>query len=130
MPVKLADAAEEIYTGLLDLTREGGPGNFMVLSAGDVYVQFAGSPGNPKVLCESISNEYLPEKLRMTKVGLEKLKKMGFVLGGEKIQNFSRTYEVTTEDHAQKLAKTAIKILKEVYRLKPVSELQIEVSLE
>ena len=38
----------------------------MVVSSGDIYVQFAGSPGNPQVLCESISNEYLPKKLKMS----------------------------------------------------------------
>ena len=128
--MKLADAAGEIYSGLLDLTREGGPGNFMVVSAGDIYVQFAGSPGNPQVLCESISNEYLPKKLQMSKTDVQKLKKLGFALGGDKIQNFSRTYEITNEDQARELAEATLRILKEIYGLQPAAELQIELSLE
>jgi len=128
--LKLADAAGEIYSGLLDLTREGGPGNFMVVSAGDIYVQFAGSPGNPQVLCESISNEYLPKKLQMSKTDVQKLKKLGFALGGDKIQNFSRTYEITNEDQARELAEATLRILKEIYGLQPAAELQIELSLE
>ena len=128
--MKLADAAGEISSGLLDLTREGGPGNFMVVSSGDIYVQFAGSPGNPQVVCESISNEYLPKTLKMSRDAIDWLEEFGFVLGGDEIENFSRSYEITTEDHAREVAETAIRILKEVYALPKSAEVQIELSLE
>ena len=128
--MKLSDAAGEIYSGLLDLMSEGGPGNFMVVSSGDVYVQFAGSPGNPKILCESISNEYLPQKSKMSKKDIETLKKLGFVLGGDQIENFSRSYEIPTEEQARELADVTVRILKEVYGVAPDGEVQIELSLE
>jgi hypothetical protein len=128
--LKLADAAGEICSGLLDLTREGGPGNFMVVSCGDVYVQFAGSPGNPQVLCESISGKYLPKKLKISGVALKKkLKTLGFALGGE-IETFSRAYEVMTEKQARELAKLAVKILQDAYGVAKDGEVQIELSLE
>ena len=126
----MADAAGEIASGLLDLTREGGPGNFMVVSSGDIYVQFAGSPGNPQVVCESISNEYLPKTLKMSRESIDRLQEFGFVLGGDEIENFSRSYEITTEDHAREVAETTIQILKEVYALPKSAEVQIELSLE
>jgi hypothetical protein len=128
--LKLSDAAGEIYSGLLDLMSEGGPGNFMVVSSGDVYVQFAGSPGNPKILCESISNEYLPQKSKMSKKDIETLKKLGFVLGGDQIENFSRSYEIPTEEQARELADVTVKILKDVYGVAADGEVQIELSLE
>ena len=128
--MKLSDAAGEIYSGLLDLMSEGGPGNFMVVSSGDVYVQFAGSPGNPKILCESISNEYLPQKSKMSKKDIETLKKLGFVLGGDQIENFSRSYEIPTEEQARELADVAVHILKDVYGVAADGEVQIELSLE
>jgi hypothetical protein len=128
--LKLSDAAGEIYSGLLDLMSEGGPGNFMVVSAGDVYVQFAGSPGNPKILCESISNEYLPQKSKMSKKDIETLKKLGFVLGGDQIENFSRSYEIPTEAQARELADVTVGILKDVYGVALDGEVQIELSLE
>lgn len=128
--MKLADAAGEISSGLLDLTREGGPGNFMVISSGDIYVQFAGSPGNPQVVCESISNEYLPKTLKMSRDAIDRLQEFGFVLVGDEIENFSRSYEITTEDHAREVAETAIQILKEVYALPKSADVQIELSLE
>lgn len=128
--MKLADAAGEICSGLLDLTQEGGPGNFMVVSCGDVYVQFAGSPGNPQVLCESISGKYLPKKLKISSVALKKkLKTLGFALGGE-IETFSRAYEVMTEKQARELAKLAVKILQDAYGVGKDGEVQIELSLE
>ena len=128
--MKLADAAGEIASGLLDLTREGGPGNFMVVSSGDIYVQFAGSPGNPQVVCESISNEYLPKTQKMSRDAIDRLQEFGFVLGGDEIENFSRSYEIITEDHAREVAETAVRILKEVYALPKSAEVQIELSLE
>ena len=128
--MKLKDAEEEIYSGLLDLTREGGPGNFMVISAGDIYVQFAGSPGNPQVVCESIANEYLPKKLKMSAAAVQKLKRFGFKLGGVDIKNFSHTFALSTEDQARELAKLTRRILKEIYAVEPTAEVQIELSLE
>ena len=128
--MKLSDATGEIYSGLLDLMSEGGPGNFMVVSSGDVYVQFAGSPGNPKILCESISNEYLPQKSKMSKKDMETLKKLGFVLGGDQIENFSRSYEIPTEEQARELADVTVRILKNVYGVAADGEVQIELSLE
>jgi hypothetical protein len=128
--LKLKDAEEEIYSGLLDLTREGGPGNFMVISAGDIYVQFAGSPGNPQVVCESIANEYLPKPLKMSAAAVQKLKKLGFKLGGDDIKNFSQAFPLSTEEEARKLAKLTKRILKEIYAVELAAEVQIELSIE
>jgi hypothetical protein len=128
--LKLRDAEEEIFSGLLDLTREGGPGNFLVIEAGDVYVQFAGEPGSPLVRCESISNQYLPDKLKIFPEAIEKLKKLGFDLGGDEIENFSRTYEVSTEDQARELAQSTLRILAEIYGVTPAAEVDITLSLE
>jgi hypothetical protein len=128
--LKLKDAEEEICSGLLDLTREGGPGNFMVVSSGDIYVQFAGSPGNPQVVCESIANEYLPKKLKMSAAAVKKLKKFGFTLGGDDIKNFSHTFALSTEDEARELAQLTSRILEEIYAVEPTADVQIELSLE
>jgi hypothetical protein len=128
--LKLGDAAGEIYSGLLDLMSEGGPGNFMVVCCGEIYVQFAGSPGNPQILCESISNEYLPQKSKMPPEAIEKLKSFGFALGGGEVENFSRTYEIPTEEQARELAQLTLRILQEVYGVAPGADARIELSLE
>ena len=102
----------------------------MVVSHGDIYVQFAGNPGNPQVVCESVSGKHLPKKLKISTVALKKkLKSLGFKLGGE-VETFSRACEVMTEEQAEEVAKLAVKVLREAYGVAKDAELQIEVSLE
>ena len=128
--MKLSDAAGEISSGLLDLTRDGGTGNYLVVSAGEIYVQFEGSPGNPQVVCESISNEYLADDLKVPPKAIKKLEKLGFALSGDEFKNFSRTYKIANQKQARALAALTLRILEEVYGLSPKDEVHIELSLE
>ena len=126
----LSDAEEEISSSLLTLTSEGGPGSFLVVSAGEIYIQFAGNVGNQRLRCESISNQYLSDKLKMSPSAMDRLKSLGFSLGGDPIENFSRTYDLPTDDYATGLAQLTLKILTEVYRVAPTAEVEVHLSLE
>jgi len=126
----LTDALEQISSSLLTLTSEGGPGSFLVISAGEIYIQFAGNVGNQRLRCESISNQYLPDKLQMSAACVEKLESLGFVLGGDPIENFSRTYDLPTDDYADGLARLTARILTEVYGVAPTAEVEVHLSLE
>jgi hypothetical protein len=126
----LSDAEEEIGSSLLALTTEGGPGSFLVISSGEVYIQFAGNVGNQRLRCESISNQYLPDKLKISAAGADRLKSLGFVLGGEPIEVFSRTYDLPTDDYAAGIAQLSLRILTEVYGLAPTAEIEVHLSLE
>lgn len=126
----LTDAEQEICSGLLALTSEGGPGSFLVVSAGEVYVQFAGNVGNQRLRCEAISNQYLPEKQKMPPEAEDRLRHLGFSLGGEPIEVFSRTYDLPTDDYAAGIAQLTLRILTEVYGVQPASEIEVHLSLE
>ena len=126
----LSDAEEEIGSSLLALTTEGGPGSFLVISSGEVYIQFAGNVGNQRLRCESISNQYLPDKLKISAAGADRLKSLGFLLGGDPIEVFSRTYDLPTDDYAAGLAQLTLRILTEVYGLAPTAEVEVHLSLE
>jgi hypothetical protein len=126
----LADAEEEISSSLLSLTSEGGPGSFLVVSSGEIYVQFAGNVGNQRLRCEAISNQYLSDDLKLTSAGLDKLKDLGFILGGDPIENFSRTYDLPIDDYANGLAHLVLRILIEVYGVAPTAEVDVHLSLE
>lgn len=126
----LSDAEEEISSSLLTLTSEGGPGSFLVVSAGEIYIQFAGNVGNQRLRCESISNQYLSDKLKMSPAAMDRLKSLGFSLGGDPIENFSRTYDLPTDDYATGLAQLTLRILTEVYGVTPTAEVEVHLSLE
>jgi len=126
----ITDAEQEIASSILSLTSEGGPGSFLVVSSGEVYIQFAGNVGNQRLRCETISNQYLPDKLKISAAGLARLKSLGFVLGGEPIENFSRTYDLPTDDYATGLAQLTLRILTEVYAVSPTAEVEVHLSLE
>ena len=126
----ITDAEQEIASSILSLTSEGGPGSFLVVSSGEVYIQFAGNVGNQRLRCETISNQYLPDKLKISATGLARLKSLGFVLGGEPIENFSRTYDLPTDDYAAGLAQLTLRILTEVYGVSPTAEVEVHLSLE
>ena len=126
----LTDAEEEISSCLLSLTSEGGPGSFLVISSGEVYIQFAGNVGNQRLRCEAISNQYLSDKVKMSSAAMDRLKSLGFVLGGDPIEVFTRTYDLPTDDYATGLAQLTLRILKEVYGVAPVAEVEVHLSLE
>lgn len=126
----VANAEEEIASNILDLTSEGGPGSFLVVSSGEVYIQFAGNVGNQRLRCESISNQYLPDKSKISDGGIDRLKSLGFVLGGNPIETFSRTYDLPTDDYATGLAQLTLRILTEVYGVPSTAEVEVHLSLE
>ncbi len=126
----LTDAEEEISSGLLALTLEGGPGSFLVISSGEIYIQFAGNVGNQRLRCEAISNQYLSGNLKISAAASDKLKSLGFVLGGDPIESFSRTYDLPTDDYATGLAQLTMRILTEVYGVAPTAEVEVHLSLE
>ncbi len=126
----LTDAEEQISSSLLALTSEGGRGSFLVVSSGEIYVQFAGSVGNQRLRCEAISNQYLSDHLKISPEAENKLKTLGFVLGGDPIENFSRTYDLPTDDYASGLAQLTLRILTEVYGVAPTAEIEVHLSIE
>jgi hypothetical protein len=126
----LSDAEEEISSSLLALTSEGGAGSFLVVSSGEIYIQFAGNVGNQRLRCEAISNQYLSDGQQILPAGLDRLKSLGFVLGGEPIESFSRTYDLPTDDYASGLAQLTVRILAEVYGVAPTAEVEVHLSLE
>jgi hypothetical protein len=126
----LRDAEEEISSSLLALTTEGGPGSFLVVSSGEIYIQFSGNVGNQRLRCEAISNQYLSDSLQILPAGLDKLKSLGFVLGGEPIESFSRTYDLPTDDYASGLAQLTLRILAEIYGVAPTAEVEVHLSIE
>jgi hypothetical protein len=73
------DIKEQIVSGLRKLRTEGESGSFMIVSAGDVYVQFAGAHGSTQVECQAVGNSYLPAKRQLDASKIAELERFELV---------------------------------------------------
>ena len=123
------DAEAVIERNLKKLTTDGGSGNFMIVSAGGVYVQFAGSRGSSQVRCEAVGNDYLDRQDRLAPEKIDELDKLHFDLE-EEPANFVREFEVASEEQARELARLCLDILERIYGCARTSSVNIELELE
>jgi len=127
--IRLADAEEAIGSRLVDLVTEGGDGNFLIVSVGDAYVQFAGERGNSTIRCEAVSNHHLPAGRRLDDQREQVLAAVGFVLpmdGG----NYECVFEITDDGALRRVARATVEILRDVYRCRPDREVRLDLRLE
>lgn len=90
--------------------------SFLIISPkgnGDVYAQFL-PLSQEELYCETVSNEFLPEKLQLNSQKISQLKKLGFELGEEDV-NFHRDFEVDNDTAIEELSKLVLKIFVEIY---------------
>lgn len=120
---------EQLIHNLRRLITEGGESNFLIVSVGDVYVQFAASHGDKEVYCEAVSNEFLPHGLQLTEDKVSQLRELGFEEPGAS-PNFSRTFDVAEEAGLRELAQLTRYILSNVYGCAAQSRLRFELVLE
>ena len=128
------DDEEPLVHNLSQLITEGGDGNFLIVSVGNVYIQFAGSRGATSVDCEAVSNQFLPEELQLTEHALSQLRGLGFEVPVEAPvkpswrnlwgllavttpppPNYSRTFDAADEPAVREIARTTLSILSDVY---------------
>jgi hypothetical protein len=121
-------ALEQIAAGLWGLANEGGDGNFLIVAAGDVYVQFAGEKGKPEIDAEAVGAEYLA-KPGLQSAQVDTLRKLGYELA-EGDANYSRKFAMRTRDDAQAVARTGLDILQRVYGVRRGATLELQLTLE
>ena len=123
------DAEAVIERNLKKFTTDGGSGNFMIVSAGGIYVQFAGSRGSSQIQCEAVGNDYLDHQHRLPPERVDELEKLRFDLQDEPA-NFVRELEVASEEQARELARLGLGILERIYGCARNSPVNIELTLE
>ena len=124
----LQASSPEIAQALRSLIAEGGRGNFAIVSAGGAYLQFAAARGDTSILCEAVSNEYLPERQHLGLDQINDLKWRGFDVSEG--ANFSRRFELAGLQETAKLAAMAVEILEQVYKCGGSAAVEIELVLE
>lgn len=123
------DAEAAIGRDLQRLTTDGGSGNFMIVSVGDTYIQFAGSRGSSQINCEAVGNDYLDRQHRVPPEKIDELEKLHFDLQDEPA-NFVREFAVATEEQTREIARLALDILERIYGCARTSAVNIELTLE
>jgi len=120
---------EQLVHNLRRLIKEGGESNFLIVSVGEVYVQFAASRGDKEMYCEAVSNEFLPPELQLAEDKIVQLQGLDFEEPGAS-PNFSRTFDVAEETALRELAHLTHHILSNVYGCAAQSKLQFELVLQ
>src|SRR5690242_8750206 len=113
-PTDWNQAESRIADALRKLTTDGGDDNFVIVSCGDLYVQFAGSRGSKELYCEAVSNEYLSKDQQLSPDRIDRLEKLGFDLDDNSSQ-YSRKFRIADDSEVRELARTTLNILADVY---------------
>lgn len=126
---RLCEAGEQITRGLTMLAREGGSGNFMILSSADIYVQFAGARGSSELECEVIAESFIRGRSRLDRSRTDRLHQLGFArrIDGAGVW---RRFRLAGEETAREIAQIAILIFETVYNLNAETRVQIKLVLE
>ena len=119
----------QIADALRRLTSDGGDNNFVIVSCGDFYVQFAGARGSRQLYCEAVSNEYLAQDQALVPEKIDRLEQLGFDLDAGSNQ-YSRQFKIPGESEIRELAVTTLRILADVYGCRRDSEVHLELTLE
>lgn len=119
---------EEIAESLKQIASDGGDGNFVIIQFGmNYYLQCAQVKGDAEILCEAVSNYYLPEEDHLDKNSQDKLIALGWSAYVKGYNHTMLEQNCTNEDHlrlAQLLIQTANEVY-ECFRLK-IAQLYLE----
>ena len=120
--VLLAEAEAEVAKRLEELATDGG---FIIVSAGDYYVQYRSQDEVPTLRSEAVSNAFLPAERQLDVAQTKELEGRGFTLCLDS-KNFFRECSVHGPDDARKEARLTLEILQHVYGCSAACILRIE----
>jgi len=118
--------AEQIARNLEQLADSRLDDAFLIVSCGDVYVQFMPGDGHIGLYCEAVSNAYLPKDQRLGAAQLQQLAHWGFAIGDS--DNYSATLLQTGSGSLEAIARLTEQILNEIYGVRPDAPLEFELN--
>ncbi len=121
---------QQLIQNLKRMLTEGGMGNFLIVSCGDAYFQFAAGRGETQIYCEAVSNEYLPRGRQLSGEQSKQLQALGFEPPDEGTHNFSRNFAVAADSALSDLASRTLRILSTVYGCAESTALEFQLNLE
>jgi type III secretion system-like peptide-binding chaperone len=118
--------AEQIARNLKQLMDSKLDDAFLIVSCGDVYVQFMPGDGNTGLYCEAVSNAHLPKDRQLGAAQMQQLAQWGFAIGDS--DNYSATLPQTVPGSLEAIARLTVQILNEVYGVRPDAQLGFELN--
>ena len=118
--------AEQIARNLKQLMDSKLDDAFLIVSCGDVYVQFMPGDGHTGLYCEAVSNAYLPKDQQLGAAQAQQLAQWGFAIGDS--DNYSATLLQTAPGSLDAIARLTEQILNEIYRVRPDARLEFELN--
>lgn len=105
-----------------------GEGSFLIIVAGDYYVQFMFHPGDAVLDCEAVSNCYLPHELQLKKRSADLLESLGFAKPQDNNSNYSQTFEsADAKELLPSIATLVARIFADVYSVSNRTKLGFEI---
>jgi hypothetical protein len=110
------------------LVVEGGDYNRLIVSHGDVYVQFIGSRGGDSIDCEAVTNRFLPAAAQLTPKREQELTTRGFTTR-RKRRNLVRKFTCSGPDAMPTIADETLEILARAYGVDADAQLRFDLLL-
>ncbi len=126
---KLRDAEAPLIENFRRLLSDGGDDNFLIVSCGDTYIQFAAERGDTQIYCEAVSNAYLPRKQQLSDDKIAELQRLGFSPPDES-DNFSCIFTIADESAVRRIASLTLHMLANVYGCAESAALDFQLNLE
>jgi hypothetical protein len=125
--VRLAEAESAVEEALATLVRDGDEGSFLIVSVGEVYVQFGGDRNPRSLIWEAVGDKFLPAAKRPEPERTRELERLGF--RPQRPGNWSQIVPFADDGTLSRLARESVRILAEVYRCPPDAHVSMELEL-
>jgi len=103
--------------------------SFLVIGTGDYYVQFWRNPAS--IETEAVSNEFLPERLKLDSEQISRLLGTGLSQPTEETPNYHRIDNIVDEKElAAALSRRAVLILSDVYQVTENTNVNFALTLQ
>lgn len=115
-----------VRDSLIGLIQDGVDNSFLIIAVEDYYVQFLLQTSASNLLCEVISNSYLPETSKLSNEDIINILGMGFSKPKDDQSNFSKYYTLDKElSFLPEVAALVVRIFSDVYKVSKNSKFEI-----
>lgn len=123
-----------VASALIRMYIEGGEGNILIITGNEernYYIQFAGSRGEPFLMCEAVGNKYLLPEHELDHPQIDRLTQMGWEQNpDDPSANLQMVCEVSNDRDRIHLGEKVLQAFNEVYGLAPDCDLDVDIILE